>query len=427
MRFQDLNAWLRWQAGLHPDAIALGLDRVGAVWHRLGPKPPPFPVITVGGTNGKGSCVAMLEAICRAAGYRTACYSSPHLLLYNERVRLDGVPVADHMLCEAFERVDRARGDLALTYFEFGTLAALDLFVRAAPDVALLEVGLGGRLDAVNLLDADVSVVTSVGRDHTAWLGGSLDQIAREKAGIFRNARPAVIGQRDAPSRLRAEAERLGSLPIQLGREHDWEPGAGGWIWRGPSGQRLALPPPAMRGAFQCDNAAAAIAALTQLSGRLPVPVNAMRIGLQKARLAGRFQVVPGQPCHILDVAHNREAAQALAANLRAFACPGRVRAVLAVLSDKTPEDLVRPLLSLVAEWHLAQSQDPRAMSAEVLSGRLMPLLPAPPAGVHQTVEAALDAAGSASESGDCVLIMGSFTSVGEALGRLSADRCGPA
>jgi len=423
MRFRDLDAWLNWQGGLHPKDIELGLDRVEAVWRRLGPKPPPFPVITVGGTNGKGSCVAMLEAILRAAGYRTACYSSPHLLRYNERVRLDAEPVADRALCEAFDRVDRARRDIALTYFEFGTLAALDLFVRAEPDLALLEVGLGGRLDAVNLLDADVSVVTSIGLDHTAWLGESLDQIAGEKAGIFRRDRPAIIGQRDAPTRLRAEAERLGSLPRQLGRELDWELGSGGWIWVGPGGERLALPAPAMRGTFQYDNASAAIAALRELGGRLPVPVNAIRAGLQRAQLRGRFQVVPGRPCCILDVAHNGAAGDALAANLRAFACPGRTRAVLAVLSDKAPEALVRPLLPLVDEWYLAQSDDPRAMSVGVLSARLAPLLSARPAVVHLTVGAALAAAESASGSGDCLLVVGSFTTVGEALRRLEEAR----
>jgi dihydrofolate synthase / folylpolyglutamate synthase len=266
MRFDDLESWLRWQAQLHPKGILLGLDRVAEVWARLGPERLPFAVVTVGGTNGKGSCVAMLEATFRAAGYRTAVYSSPHLLRYNERVQLDGEDVSDGLLCASFDRVDQARGTTALTYFEFGTLAALDIFVRARPDVAILEVGLGGRLDAVNLWDSDVAVVTSIGLDHMAWLGDSLDQIAYEKAGIFRAGCPAVIGQRDAPSRLRTEAERRGSLPIQLGREIDREVSQGGWIWTGPAGERLALPAPAMRGSFQYDNAAAAIAAIRVLA-----------------------------------------------------------------------------------------------------------------------------------------------------------------
>ncbi|HSO84263.1 bifunctional tetrahydrofolate synthase/dihydrofolate synthase [Thiocapsa sp.] len=418
-RFDNLDAWLVWQMQLHPKAIALGLERVGAVWARLGPASLPFLLVTVGGTNGKGSCVAMAEAICRAAGYRTGAYSSPHLLRYNERVRLDGEDVSEALLCESFERVDRARGETALTYFEFGTLAALEIFVRSAPDVVILEVGLGGRLDAANLWDADVSVVTSIGLDHTAWLGDSLDQIAYEKAGIFRPGHPAVIGQRNAPARLRAEAQLRGSVPMQLGREIDWTLGdGGGWIWSTPSGERLALPEPAMRGPFQYDNASAAIAALRALHERLPISINAIRAGLQRARLPGRFQVFPGTLTWILDVAHNGEAAQALAVNLRTFACRGRLRAVIAVLEDKSPESIVRPLLPFVADWYLAQSSDPRAMPVEVLSKRLEGVLPAP-AAVLSVLDAALDAAEAASEPGDALLVVGSFTTVGAALRRL--------
>lgn len=423
-RFDNLDAWLSWQMQLHPKAVALGLERVAAVWARLGPESLPFPLITVGGTNGKGSCVAMAEAICRAAGYRTGVYSSPHLLRYNERVRLDGEDVSDALLCEAFARIDRARGETVLTYFEFGTLAALDIFVRRAPDVVILEVGLGGRLDAVNLWDADVSVVTSIGLDHTAWLGDSLDHIAIEKAGIFRPGRPAVIGQRDAPARLRAEAEQRGSLPMQLGREIDWSLGdGGGWIWSATSGERLALPEPAMRGPFQYDNAAAAIAALRSLNTRLPISVNAIRAGLQRARLPGRFQVFPGTLTWILDVAHNGEAAQALSANLLAFACRGRMRAVFAVLDDKSPESIVRPLAPFACDWYLAQSKDPRAMAVAALSDRLAEVLPAPPAGVFRDLDGALDAAEAASEPGDALLVVGSFTTVGAALRRLDAGR----
>jgi dihydrofolate synthase/folylpolyglutamate synthase len=413
---RDLEAWLEWQSQLHPKTIDLGLERVAMVWSRLGPKPPPFPVITVGGTNGKGSCVAMLEAIYRAAGYRTAAYTSPHLIRYNERVRLDGEPVTDDALCAAFARVEQARDGAPLTYFEYGTLAALDLFVRARPEIAILEVGLGGRLDAVNLLDAEVAVVTSIGLDHTAWLGETLDEIAAEKAGIFRPGRPAVIGQADAPPRLRAMAEQCGSRPLQIGREIQLELAAAGWVWRGPSGESLALPDPALRGAFQYANAAAAIAAVAALRERLPVAAAAVRAGIQSACLLGRFQVIRGTPTWILDVAHNREAAQALASNLRAFACPGRVRAVLAVLADKVPEAIVQPLLHWVSDWYLTQSDDPRAMPAEVLLGRLQALLPAGTGHPFGQVRAALQAAAADSAPGDAVLVVGSFTTVGEAL-----------
>ncbi|WP_295400801.1 bifunctional tetrahydrofolate synthase/dihydrofolate synthase [uncultured Thiocystis sp.] len=417
-RFATLDAWLDWQASLHPKTIELGLKRVAAVWARLGPTPVPFPVVTVGGTNGKGSCVAMIESMVEAAGYRCACYTSPHLLRYNERVRIAGEAVSDAALCDAFARVDRARGDIALTYFEFGTLAALDLFVRERPDLAVLEVGLGGRLDAVNLLDADVSVVTSIGRDHTDWLGETLDAIAVEKAGIFRPGRPAVIGQRDAPGRLREEALRLGATPLQLGREFERETADAGWIWRGASGERLALPIPALRGDFQRDNAAAAIRALLCLRQSLPVPVNAMRTGLQRARLPGRFQVIPGVPTWILDVAHNGAAAQSLATNLRDFACSGQLRAVLAVLSDKEPEAIARPLLPFVTQWFLTQSDDARAMPADRLAARLDAVLPEPAAGCFVKLATALAAARAASAPGDGLLVVGSFTTVSQALGQ---------
>jgi dihydrofolate synthase/folylpolyglutamate synthase len=403
--------------------MELGLDRVASVWSRIGPAVLGFPVITVGGTNGKGSCVALVEAMTEAAGYRSACYSSPHLLRYNERIRIAGVPVEDAALCDAFERIEEVRGDTALTYFEFGTLAALRLFADAKPDLAVLEVGLGGRLDAVNLIDAEVSVVTSVGHDHQDWLGDSLDAIAAEKAGIFRPNRPAVIGQPDAPERLRREAERLGAQVLQVGREIGVapEPG-GGWAWLGPRGERLALPAPAMRGLFQYHNAAAAIAALGCLRERLPLPVTAIRAGLTRVRLPGRFQVVPGDVTWILDVAHNREAAQALAANLAAFRCPGRRRAVLAVLGDKEPEAIAGPLAPLIETWFLSQSSDPRAMPAERLAERLVGVLGDAGRCVLPDLPGALDAAVAQSAPGDCLLVFGSFTTVEAALRRMGGD-----
>ncbi|EXJ14686.1 Dihydrofolate synthase [Imhoffiella purpurea] len=416
-RFDRLQDWLDWQLGLNPKLIELGLQRVAEVWRRLGHGAPRFPVVTVGGTNGKGSCVAMIDAIARAAGYRCGTFTSPHLLRYNERIRIDGEPVGDESLCESFERIDRARGDLLLTYFEFGTLAALDIFVRESPDLAVLEVGLGGRLDAVNLLDADVSVVTSIGRDHTAWLGETLDEIAVEKAGIFRADRAAILGQSDAPETLRQEAIRLGARPLQMGRELIHETADAGWIWQGPGGRRLSLPLPAMRGRFQLDNASAAIAALMEIEGRLPLPVNAIRAGLQRARLPGRFEVQPGTVTRILDVAHNGPAACALAGNLRAFksGSGGRVRAVLAILSDKDPEAIVEPLLPHVDDWYLSQSDDGRALSVDALARSLSASVPRP-AGLFARLEQALDAAHADSETGDSVLILGSFTTVGQAL-----------
>jgi len=413
-----LDQWLAWQATLTPNRMEFGLERVREVWSRLGPAALACPVITVGGTNGKGSCVALIEAMVEAGGYTTGCYTSPHLLRYHERVRIGGVAATDQALCEAFARVDRARGQVPLTVFEFGTLAALDLFVRAAPDLVILEVGLGGRLDAVNLIDADCAIVTSIGHDHCAWLGDTLDAIAGEKAGIFRAGRPAIIGQPDAPAALRAAAQACGARVLQVGRELGWEgaPEGGGWVWSGPGGERLSLPTPAMRGSFQHHNAAAAVAALRDLRGRLPLPVAAIRAGLGRARLAGRFQVLPGEVTWILDVAHNQEAALALAENLRGFKCAGKVRALFGVLADKEPEAVAAPLCPLVDTWYLTASGDARAMPAALLAQRLHGVLPEGRARVLPGVAAALDAALAESAAGDVLLVFGSFTTVGEAL-----------
>lgn len=421
MRFQTLDDWLAWQETLHPSRVDLRLERVGRVWERLHPGPLPFrlpfPVITVGGTNGKGSCIAYLEAWYRAAGYRCCAYTSPHLLRYNERVRIDGAEASDRALCAAFARIDAAREEATLTYFEFGTLAALDLFVRAGPDVALLEVGLGGRLDAVNVFEPEVSLVTGIGRDHCTWLGDEPDAIAFEKAGIFRAGCPAVIGQRQAPARLRARAEEIGAVPLQLGREFDYRPGVGQWRWRGPGGARRdALPPPALRGAFQYDNAAAALCALEQLAPRLPVESAALRRGLHGVQVPGRFTVLPGRPSWILDVAHNDQAAAALAQNLRNLPCTGRRHAVLSLLADKDAEAVMAPLLPLIASWHTAPAPSARAMPVTELLEVLDRLAASRLRCGYEDVEAAMAGALAEAAEGDLILVFGSFTSIEAAL-----------
>lgn len=415
-----LGDWLAWQTTLTPNRMEFGLQRVREVWTRMGAPALGCPVISVGGTNGKGSCVAYLAAMAEAAGYRTGCYTSPHLLRYNERVRIGGAEASDADLCAAFARVDAARGATPLTFFEFGTLAALDLFLRAAPDLVVLEVGLGGRLDAVNLIDADCAVVASIGHDHTAWLGETLEAIALEKAGIFRAGRPAVIGQPDAPEVLRAAAEAVGAQVLQVGREIQCESASegAGWLWTGADGERLALPTPAMRGTVQHHNAAAAIAALRTLKGRLPLPVAAIRAGLGRARLAGRFEVLPGAVTWILDVAHNPEAAAALALNLNGYKREGQVRALFGMLADKDPAAVAAPLAGLVDAWYLTASDDARAMSAGELAERLSGGALGAPAAVYRRLPDALDAALAASAPGDCLLVFGSFTVVGEALAR---------
>lgn len=416
MRFDDLQGWLGWQETLHPTSIDLGLERVAAVWARLCPEPVPFAVITIAGTNGKGSCATMLESIYRAAGYRTGCYTSPHLLRYNERIRLDGKALSDAVLCAAFERVDEARGESTLTYFEIGTLAALDLFVRSASDLVILEVGLGGRLDAVNILDPDVAVVTTIGLDHTAWLGETLGEIAAEKAGIFRHGRPAVVGHRAPSSSLIERAHRLGCDLLVLGRDFDWEEQGRTWRWTGPERSWSGLPAPALRGIFQRDNAAAVLMAVSRLDHLFPVSADGLRSGLRRASLAGRFQVIPGEVTWILDVAHNAQAAQSLAESLRSFQCPGRLHAVLATLKDKDPMAIAKPLAALVDRWYLGQTRDSRALPAADLHRALERIAVQASLHVHARVDEALTAARKQALPGDCILVFGSFTTVEAAL-----------
>lgn len=416
-RFSSLAAWLHWQEGLHPTPIALGLERVSEVWRRMGWGPLPFPVVTVGGTNGKGSTVALLEAILAANGYQVGSYTSPHLLRYNERVRMQGREAEDAALCGAFERIDQARGAISLTYFEIGTLAALDLFARSPLDVAILEVGLGGRLDAVNILDADVAVVTSIGLDHTEWLGSTLERIAEEKAGIFRPGRPAVIGA--ATPRLAERAREIGAQVWVCGQDFGWSEAPQGWAWWGPQRRRDGLPWPRLRGRHQCDNAALALMALECLPQALPVSQRAVRLGLETASLPGRFQVLPGAPTLVLDVAHNVQGAESLANNLRALKQDGRLLAVLGLLADKDAAGIGRALQDLVDGWHLARPDAPRGLSAEALRQGLLQAGVDRPIALLTSVAEALDAAKAQASPEDTVLVFGSFVTVGEAMRHL--------
>ena len=416
MRFHTLDDWLRWQERLHPSEIDLGLERVAGVWRRLRPGGLDCPVVTVGGTNGKGSSVAMLESILRAAGYRAGCYTSPHLRRYNERIRIAGDEVSDAALCAAFERVDRARGEVSLTYFEFGTLAALDLFAGAGLDLALLEVGLGGRLDAVNLLDAEVALVTTVGLDHTDWLGEDLNAIAREKGGIFRSGRPAVIGQADPPPGLLEAAESVGAPVFLAGREFAVEPDDGDWSWRGPGRTRHALPRPNLGSGRQLDNAAAVLMVLECLSPSFPVGEEALRAGLQQARLAGRLQLIPGDVALILDVAHNVQAARNLARDLGSLPCQGRTHAVFGCLGDKDAAGMAAALSPQIGCWHLASPGAGRALGIEALEQALHAAAVSASRRHYGSVGEALVGARREALTGDRILITGSFLTVAEAL-----------
>ncbi|MFH2211160.1 MAG: bifunctional tetrahydrofolate synthase/dihydrofolate synthase [Pseudomonadota bacterium] len=364
---RSLSAWLEYLERLHPKTIELGLERVSQVKNRL-QLDPAFPIITVGGTNGKGSTCAMLEAILVAAGYKSGLYTSPHLLRYNERVRIAGQEVPDHALCEAFAAVEAARGEISLSYFEFGTLAAIWLFQRQQVDVAILEVGLGGRLDAVNAFDADCAIVTSVDLDHMDYLGDNREIIGWEKAGIFRAGKPAVCSDASPPHRLLEHAEQIGTRLKLINKDFVARPESSQWQFASHVGWHLSLPFPALRGTYQLDNASACIAALEMLRERLPVTPDDIRRGLLEAVVPGRFQVLPGRPAVILDVAHNPHAARALAANLRQMGQSGRTLAVFAMLADKDVSGVVAALQDVIDLWLVSGIDHPRGMEAEELA-----------------------------------------------------------
>jgi len=413
-RFSSLQDWLSWQETLHPTAIELGLERIGRVADRLGCRRPASVVISVAGTNGKGSCVAMLEAILLRAGFRVAAYTSPHLYRYNERLRFDGQPVSDAELCDAFARVDSARAEQSLTYFEFGTLAALELMSRRKPDVALLEVGLGGRLDAVNIVDAHVALITSIGIDHTDWLGPDRDAIGREKAGIMRTGRPAVCADRDPPAGLIEQAGRCGAQLALAGRDFSARAGGGHWHWKGRNRQLSDLPLPALRGDHQLDNAAGVLAVLEALEPRLPVTRSAVVAGLECAQLPGRVHRIPGRVEQVLDVSHNAQAAQALADALQELPVAGRRFGVLGMMQDKDAVSFVQPLVAHVDAWYLTGLQTPRAASADALAANLRAQLQPRAITVCPAMRDALAALRQVAVAGDQIVVCGSFYTVAE-------------
>jgi dihydrofolate synthase/folylpolyglutamate synthase len=422
-RFRRLADWLAWQETLHPNAIDLGLDRLQRTLDRLGWRRPACPVITVAGTNGKGSCVALAACILAQAGYRVGTFTSPHLLRYNERIDVGGVEVSDAALMAAFERIDAARGDDTLTFFEFNAAAALLVFADEQLDAVVLEVGLGGRLDAVNVVDADVAVVTSIDLDHCDWLGPDRETIGREKAGIFRAGRPAIFGGREMPASIGEYARQIGADLLQLGRDFDWVRAGERWSWRGRTSEQRDLPAPALHGAIQYDNASAVLTALEVLESRLPVPRSAIEHGLQKVTLPGRFQVIrqsnPRTIEWILDVAHNPAAARTLASQLAARDHTGRTLAVCGVLADKDVEGIVKGLQGSFDAWVIVGLQGSRALAPQALAARVAAL------GINVEAVAADVVAGcrtaeALAQPGDRVVVFGSFLTVGPALAVLA-------
>jgi dihydrofolate synthase/folylpolyglutamate synthase len=410
-----LAEWLARLEQLHPSTIELGLDRVNRVKAALG-LAPTFPLILVGGTNGKGSTCAYLEAILGAAGYKTGLYTSPHLLRYNERVRIAGKEAGDAELVDAFERIDVARGDTSLTYFEFGTLGAMLQFIDAGVDVAILEVGLGGRLDAVNVFDADVAIVTSVDLDHMEYLGDTREQIGFEKAGIYRTARPAICTDLMPPASLLDHARRIGADLRCIERDFSAQREGDHWVFRGPDTIRQTLPLPAMAGAYQVRNAAGALAALDVLQSRLPVSEAAIHAGLASAQVPGRFQRIASAPEVILDVAHNPEAARSLAATLREQPVAGRTLAVVGMLADKDAAGVFAALSGEVDAWWVCTPDSPRARDAAALATELRIHAHGVPISIQPDVNTALAEARNVAREGDRILAFGSFYTVAAVL-----------
>ncbi|MDW8335661.1 MAG: bifunctional tetrahydrofolate synthase/dihydrofolate synthase [Tepidimonas sp.] len=418
-----LAHWLDHLDRLHGQRITLGLERVRAVAQAMGPAvQPACPVVTVAGTNGKGSTCAMLEAVYRAAGYRTALYTSPHLVRFEERARLNGQPLAEAQLVPSFAAVETARqaaGDGALSYFEFTTLACVHALLAQRPDVLILEVGMGGRLDAVNVWDADVAIVTSVDLDHMEYLGPDREAIGLEKAGIWRPGRPAIVSDPMPPRSVVARALEIGADLWLAGRDFRHDGDRQQWQWQGRTRRYAGLAYPALRGANQLINAAGVLAALEALQARLPVTAQAVRQGLATVEWPGRFQVVPGQPVLVLDVAHNPHAAAALAANLDAMGFYPQTQAVFGAMADKAIEPMLRHLAPLVDRWYFCDLPTPRAAkAADLLQGwqRLGGCGERQAAQTHAGPAEALAAALAEADPAGRIVVFGSFYTVGGVL-----------
>ncbi len=436
----NLSQWLEKIEQLHPKNIDMGLTRVREVARRM-ELAFDCPVITVAGTNGKGSTCAMLDAIYTQAGYKTGVYSSPHLVHFEERCRLMGEPVDAGVLVAAFERVEAARllaPELSLSYFEYTTLAMLDIMSQSGLDVAILEVGLGGRLDAVNVIDTDCAIITSIDIDHVEYLGPDRESIGFEKAGIMRAGKPAIVGDPMAPKSVIAHAKAIGADLWRMGVDFNFSGDKQQWGWAGRDGSAItsadgaqngAVQPaistrryaglayPALRGANQLLNASGVLAALTALRERLPVTAQAVRNGFAFVELPGRFQIVPGQPALVLDVAHNPHSVAALTANLDAMGFYPVTHAVFGAMADKDLPPMLAKIAPLVDKWYLADLPTPRAATAQALKERLAPLLKSgQTASCHANPQSALDAAVANAAPTDRIVVFGSFYTVGGVL-----------
>jgi len=415
-----LDDWLAHCERLHPKTIELTLDRVARVKARLGLSfDPATPVVIVGGTNGKGSTCAMLEAIALAAGYRVGLFSKPHLVRFEERCRIDGANASAEALLPHFAAVEAARGEVSLTYFEFTFLAIARLLVASSLDLAILEVGLGGRFDAVNVFDADCAVLTSIDIDHAEFLGHDRETIGREKAGILRRGKPAIVSDPLPPKSVIDEARAVGADLYRAGVDFRIQGDRQQWSWEGRATRFSGLAYPALRGANQLLNAAGVLAAFEALRPRLPVSAQAVRNGFARVELPGRFQVVAGEPTLVLDVAHNPHSIAALAQNLDQMGFFPRTHAVYGAMHDKEVGAILEKMAPLVDAWHFTDLPTARAASADDLAAGLATvpgLRPEVTVATHATPGEALAAARVAADPVDRIVVFGSFYTVGGVL-----------
>ncbi len=417
MRFKHLQDWLAWQQTLHSQKIQLGLDRVARVAYELGIMQPEYKVVMVAGTNGKGSITAILESIYHRAGYRVAAYTSPHLLKYNERIRVGKENVEDELLCNAFDLVDQARAEFSLSYFEFGTLAAMQIFSQLPLDVAVFEVGLGGRLDAVNIYDADVAIVSNIGLDHVQWLGSTRESIGLEKAGIFRKGKPAICGDREPPGTLLKYAEDTGAELYLVDQDFSYQrEDEGGWSFHTPTLDWKDLPVPNLYGDVQVGNAATALMSLQCLEDELPVTHEVAAQGLTEVCLSGRFQRVLDGCEVIFDVAHNLDSAKVLGKNLLELQPASRTYAVLAVLEDKDVEGIIGAVNRQIDEWYISELDSERSLGTADLQDHIKRLDPEAVVKIFPSISKGWLAAKDKASRTSRIVVFGSFLTVAEVL-----------
>lgn len=416
MRFNSVEEWLKWQEGLHAQGIELGLDRCSKVAHDMELLSPKFITVSVAGTNGKGSSIEIIAAILKDSFYKVGCYTSPHLIKYNERIRINGVQVTDQMLCESFNRIDNVRKNISLTYFEFGTLAALDIFHQVGIDIALFEVGLGGRLDAVNCIDANIALITSIDLDHIEWLGTDRESIAYEKAGIFRDNQSAVCSDLNPPMALFEHAKKVGTILHTIDKDFHYQLFQDSWSWQCNDIAYLDLPCPSQYNVCQVQNAAGALMVLYLLRDRVNIDITLIKQGLQSFNIAARFQMIAQEKRIILDVAHNNQAAENLMNNLKRLPSQGKIHLIIGMLKEKDHAGFLSRLIDITDYWYTLTISTPRGSNSRVLKKKLLDLGVTVPISEHANISDAFSRVDAHFQLHDTIVVTGSFISVGKAI-----------